>query len=99
MVRSSHSPAVAGPCSGALRIAHGEQGASGPGLVKGRKVHRTAAQCLRESREQLGWTIGRAATNYGVTAATWSAWESGSRSDGDAVAWILDLARDFRRSA
>lgn len=96
MISSDPPPNSSAPSSLGLRsVVHADQPATAPSVAKARRAHRTAAQCLKESREKLGWTIGRAATNYGVTAASWSAWEKGSKADGDAVAWILDIARDF----
>lgn len=78
-----------------LRVVHANQGGDGPGLAKTGMNPRTAAQCLREARLALGWTIGRAATNYGVTAETWANWEHGrSRVDGDALLWIVWAAAE-----
>lgn len=95
MKRSSDSPAVSAVPSGALHVAHASQHAHALGPVKVREKRRTAAQCLRDARVKLGWTIGRAATNFGVTARVWSGWERGVRADADALAWIEGVARDF----
>lgn len=84
---SSDLALVSAPQSLALRHAH--KRVTGPGVAKARERHLTAAQCLRATRKALGWTIGRAATDYGVTAETWSNWEHGrSRIDADALLWL-----------
>lgn len=77
------------PRSLALRDCHTHKHVTGPGIAKARDRRRTAAQCLRDMREALGWTIGRAATSYGVTSRTWSSWEHGrSTIDADALLWL-----------
>lgn len=71
----------------------------GPGIAKARNHRATSAQCLRQARERLGWTIGRAATIYGCTPRTWSSWEHGrTMAEGDAVMWIMSELR-ARRTA
>lgn len=48
------------------------------------------AHPLTEFREARGWTLGEAADRFGVTKATVSRWESGSRKPDPETAVDLD---------
>jgi DNA-binding transcriptional regulator YiaG len=99
MKHSSHLSASAHPSAAPRVVAHASQSGSHPGIAKGRKQYLTGAQRMKVARESLGWTIGRAATIYGVHPKTWSKQEAGKRKlDGEALAWIEGVAKDFRPS-
>lgn len=78
-----------------IAVPHDSQCVPGPGIAQRGKTQDTPAQALRMFRVRLGWTIGRAAVEYGVRADTWSAWERG-RQRVDAGALMM-LQREVGR--
>jgi predicted transcriptional regulator len=99
MTRPSSAPAlVHDEPSVDLRLVHDSQGATERLIGKIVMDRLTPAQALRMCRQQCKWTIGRAATNFGVTSNTWSNYELGRVTvPADALLWIVRKCEELGR--
>jgi DNA-binding transcriptional regulator YiaG len=97
MKRSSDSPAVAGPCSGALHVAHGEESAHGPGIAKATTVSRPSVQVrFKAAREAAGLSQHKCGVLWGCDRRTISRWEAGkSPLPAKALDWIEEWASEL----